>query len=191
MVQYEGSHTYLPVWSSECKGKISIFTPRRSEISGTRVFFLPWIRINTWTTEKGSVLTSWPGLLLEEKNLLDLSLYLSPNLSFTLSWILLLQECLGWSWKKYLSQENSHSLFPTIYLSLFIPHSNYMWWSRKKTSLGIQTFQLGPSSTHSSHDQKLMLKRWAPHGTVVYVLPNFTQRSKHFQPCTDEGITKD
>lgn len=55
-----------------------------------------------------------------------------------------------------------------------------MWWSRKKTSLGIETFQLEPSSIHSSHDQALTLEHWTPHGTVAYMFQTFTQRSKHF-----------
>lgn len=94
-------------------------------------------------------------------------LFLSPMTSFTLSRILLPQEYLGWSLKKYLCQESSRSLYTTIYTWLPNPHQKNMWLSRKNSSLGIETFQFRPSTTHPSHGQPLKFKLWPPHGIAV------------------------
>ena len=73
---------------------------------------------------------------------ISLSVYLSTSPSFNLSQILLPQVYLWWSWMKYLSQDSSPSLYPTVSLYLSIHYQIYKRWSRKNSSIVIETFQL-------------------------------------------------
>ena len=49
---------------------------------------------------------------------------------------------------------------------------------RKRSFVGIETFQHGPSATHYSHCQIFMVTRWPPHGICVYLVPKFDSESK-------------
>ena len=98
--------------------------------------------------------TKYPALCLDSaldcclnKNLLYISLSLSCSLStspsFIFSQILLPKVYLWWSWRTYLSQESSPSLYPPFFLHLLIPYQIYNQWSRKNSSIGIETLQIG------------------------------------------------
>lgn len=77
-------NTDLPVSSCNCNGHISRDMPLTSEESGTSVLGFPLCRISFWNTDICLVLKFCPGLMLESKSHLPLSLcYLS--LSFFLS----------------------------------------------------------------------------------------------------------
>ena len=86
--------------------------------------------------------------------------FISPPLNF---FSLSLKSCcpkISWGYpgKKFLSQDLTQH-----FNSFLIPHPKYFQWSRKNSSVGIETFHIGPSSPHSSHCQPLMVNSWPQH----------------------------
>ena len=139
---------------------------------------------------------AWPwNLALDcclNQNMISLSVSLSLILLFppSLSQIMLNQDYLLWSWMKYLTQENCPSLYQIFFTPSSDAHQKYKKWSRKNTSVGIETFQIRQSFPHSSIVSPSLLPPDHIMCTVIYVVPNLTQRSKHFQPCSHEGSRK-
>ena len=98
-------------------------------------------------------------------NLTSLSLSLSlpsTSTSFSLSRILLPQIYLWWSWMKYLSQECSPSLYPKFSLPLQTHYQIIKWWSRKNSSVVIETSKSDIQLIFFSC-QSFTLTYWARH----------------------------
>ena len=98
--------------------------------------------------------------------------YAPPSLS-SLSQILLPQNIIRWSCRKYLSKESSPSLYPAFSHPQSIPHPKYNRWFRQKPSVGIETLQLGPSSPQSSNFQPITLTHCPLHvkcGLLVSII---------------------
>ena len=139
---------------------------------------------------------AWPwNLALDcclNQNMISLSVSLSLMRLFppSLTHIMLNQDYLSWSWMKYLTQENCPSLYQIFFTPSSDAHQKYKKWSRKNTSVGIETFQIRQSFPHSSIVSPSLLPPDHIMCTVIYVVPNLTQRSKHFQPCSREVSRK-
>ena len=156
-----------------------------------RILFLPWSRISTWTTDTSLGLRSCPGLLLGSKTPLSppYSLSLSSRSSITFCQIVLPQYFLCWSWKNYLRQEGPPSFYTIFSFRLMIPHPKYSWYSWKNHSIGIETFQLRPSSPHKSELQPFILTPDNLLWTAFYLAQIWTWKSKPLQAHWHEGST--
>lgn len=80
-VPKRGFQPCLPSWSTDCNGRICRVRPRRSEKSCSRVLVYPFCPISSWNKDTCLELRCCPGLLLESKSHLSLSLTVSLSLS--------------------------------------------------------------------------------------------------------------
>ena len=144
-----------------------------SEEFETRVLFLSWSQIATWATNTCLVLSSFPRLRLESKApfFLFLSLYLSLSLLLSFSISLLpyspYESCcpkISWDdpWENISTWEQPKSI-PNIFPPFSDPPSKIHLVVQKSSSVGVETFQLGPSSHQSSHCHPFMVTSWPPH----------------------------
>ena len=100
------------------------------------------------------------------------------------------QDVLGWSWRTYQSQESSPILYPTFCLYLLTHNPKYKHSSKKSSSGGLDKPQLGPSSPNlplaALHSDQLTTSCEQRSAWI----PNLTQRSKHLQPSSHDGSSK-
>ena len=170
-----GARTPIFQWTA-LKLRASSQESRQSCVSrsGTRVQLVPSGHTSPWTTEACLALRSCPGLLLESRTPLSLSLSLSVESCCP-------QDVLGWSWRTYQSQESSPILYPTFCLYLLTHNPKYKHSSKKSSSGGLDKPQLGPSSPNlplaALHSDQLTTSCEQRSAWI----PNLTQGSKHLQ----------
>jgi len=91
----------------------------------------------------------------------------------------------------HLSQDTSPHLFTTFYIRLPIPYQVYKLWSRKNSSVVIESFQL----SHPTHTLPFVSSsQWHIDNlicTVVYIAPYLAHRSTYFHPRSYEGLSQD
>ena len=182
-VPNRSTNPYLKMGSSKCKANISRIPPIRSEESGTWLKFFPWIQISSRSTDTCPALRSCPGLFLESKSPLSLSLSLSLSLTFSLlhslsnpaapriTGVILYDISQRGELSKYL-----HSIYPPgsdqPSKTKSVVH-NYFICRKRDIPLWAILLPLFPLS--ALRTDRLLC-------TVVYMVPNLTQRSKDFQP---------
>ena len=146
----------------------------------------PLCQISSWNTDTTLALRSCPRLLLKSKSPSSLSTFSS----FNFSWILLPQVYLWWSWVTQLNQDSTPSHYPTFFCHPSIPYQIYKWWSRKNSSVLLETFQL----IHPKPTLPVVSPSWLPTDhficTAVYVVPYLQQRSIYFPPHSHESSIK-
>ena len=111
-----------------------------SKICWTRVLFLPWSRRSTWTTDSTLALRSGHGQLLELKSPPPLSVLLSISLQEYFHKISSVDPGKNMSAGKAVQDFTKY--FPSVSCS---PIQNSLF-SRQSASVGIEIFQLWPSS---------------------------------------------
>ena len=134
--------------------------------------FPSWNQISPWATNSCLELSSCSRLRLKSKTPLFpfLSLSFSHTLLLSLSIFfpvsLYESHCrkISWDdpWENISTWEQPKSI-PNIFPPFSDPPSKIHLVVQKSSSVGVETFQLGPSSHQSSHCHPFMVTSWPPH----------------------------
>ena len=189
-VTRRGFNTYLPAGSSDCNGHISRVRPRQIQNLVQECWIYHFFEYPPLKKDTCMVLRSCPGLLLESKSPVSHSLYIYLSLSPILPPSLSLESsCLMFTWGDpgwNISHDSSLSLYTTFSHCHLIPYQIYKRLSRKKSSVGIETFQL---NHHTPTIPVVGPVRWPadhPICSVVNMVTYLTQRSIHLNPHSHE-----